>query len=649
MEAAINVVRKNRTLEFAAEELSRYLQLSTGRKIPTFNINCVNESTHGFILGLCHDLGVDCPAKANLEKDCICIKRSQNHYLLGGSNPRSVLYATYRYLREIGFRWIRPGNMGEIIPKVENPFETNINITETASYHYRTICIEGACSYNHVRDIIDWGAKHGINGYFLQFDLGTPFWKRWYEDTNNPYRKGSRLSKKEIETIVNKITDEIIKRGLRFERMGHSWTARAIGINIEGWKPTEHDIPIEKKEWIAKVKSKREFFGGVPINTNLCYSNPKVREAMTSSIVAYVSEHPDVDIIHFWLADDSNNHCECEKCQGTRPSDFYIEMLNEVDRKLSSMKIDKRIVFLIYFDLFWPPLKKRIKNKKRFILMFAPITRSYKHSFSNYISCDSHHIPRYRRNRLKYPSDIGANLQYLRAWQEIFDGDGFLFDYHLLWPLYYDINQFSLARIIHEDIQSLCKLKLDGFSSCQNQRVSFPHNLLLNVMAETLWNKEESFEEIVNSTFSDSYGKNWKKVAEHFDKMSHLWEPLFEPVFNHKIDLKKIEKGKRNLKEMERIINNFKQVVAENLKISNGAVLWSWKYLEKYNELMTLLLPAFESYLDRSLDCKKKFDEVFDFLWRSEEELHPALDVWMFVKVLRRRVDEIEGKARLQP
>ncbi|MEM2110617.1 MAG: DUF4838 domain-containing protein [Candidatus Bathyarchaeia archaeon] len=645
MKVTINVVGKNGTLRFAAEELSRYLQLSTGRKIPILNINSVEEAVHGFVLGLCHDLRIACHTKANSENDCICIKRTQDKYLLGGSNARSVLFATYRYLREIGFRWIRPGNRGEIIPKLENPFETTINITEVASYYYRTICIEGACSYEHVRDIIDWGAKHGINGYFLQFDLGIPFWERWYEDTDNPYRKGSGLSKEEIKTIVNKITDEIKKRGLRFERMGHGWTARAIGLGVEGWKPTEHvDIPQEKREWIAEIKGKREFFGGVPIDTNLCYSNPKVREAITDSIVAYISDHPDVDAVHFWLADGSNNHCECKKCKGTRPSDFYIDMLNEVDKKLSSANIDKNIVFLIYLDLFWPPLKKKIKNKKRFVLMFAPITRSYKHSFLKYKSDGDQDISKYRRNKLKYPSDVNANIQYLKAWQKIFDGRGFLFDYHLLWPPYYDINQFSLARVLHKDIQGLCKLKLDGFNSCQNQRISFPHNLLLDVMAETLWDKKKSFEEIVNSTFADSYGKNWEKVVDHFDKMSRLWEPIFEPVFDPKTDLKRLEEGKRNLKEMKIIVNDFRQIVAENLKISRGAILWSWKYLEKYIELMTLLLPAFEAYLERSSDCRKRFHKVFDFLWRNEKELHPALDVWMFIKVLRRRIIEVESK-----
>ncbi len=55
---------------------------------------------------------------------------------------------------------------------------------------------------------------------------------------------------------------------------------------------------------------------------------------MTDAVVAYAQQHPEVDLLHFWLADGANNQCECEQCAPTRPSDFYIMMLNDIDRAL---------------------------------------------------------------------------------------------------------------------------------------------------------------------------------------------------------------------------------------------------------------------------------------------------------------------------
>ena len=49
---------------------------------------------------------------------------------------------------------------------------------------------------------------------------------------------------------------------------------------------------------------------GVALNTNLCYSNPEARDLIVGDVVQYARAHPEVDVIHFWLDDGKNNHCE---------------------------------------------------------------------------------------------------------------------------------------------------------------------------------------------------------------------------------------------------------------------------------------------------------------------------------------------------
>ena len=52
-------------------------------------------------------------------------------------------------------------------------------------------------------------------------------------------------------------------------------------------------------------------------------------------------------------------------------------LLNQLDKKLTENNIDVKIVFLIYVDLMWAPEHIKFENPDRFILMFAPITRTY--------------------------------------------------------------------------------------------------------------------------------------------------------------------------------------------------------------------------------------------------------------------------------
>jgi hypothetical protein len=60
--------------------------------------------------------------------------------IITGSNDRSVLFAVYTLLEEMGAKWIAPGRDGEFLPKadIKNLFEVNIH--QKASYRHRGIC-----------------------------------------------------------------------------------------------------------------------------------------------------------------------------------------------------------------------------------------------------------------------------------------------------------------------------------------------------------------------------------------------------------------------------------------------------------------------------------------------------------------------------
>ena len=173
------------TVLFAANELGRYLKLVTDREVTIDD--CADPAIPGVLsVGLIASFPrLTQPAVADPSlDDAISIDVKDKGGIIAGINPRSVLIAVYRYLTEIGCRWVRPGPDGEHLPGLDSL--PDVRVEETPSYRHRAVCIEGAVSYDHVRDTIDWLPKLGFNGYFIQFREAHTFFDRWYSHKGNP-------------------------------------------------------------------------------------------------------------------------------------------------------------------------------------------------------------------------------------------------------------------------------------------------------------------------------------------------------------------------------------------------------------------------------------------------------------------------------
>jgi len=111
------------------------------------------------------------------------------------------------------------------------------------------------------------------------------------------------MTNDDIDGIISALQDEISKRSLCYFAVGHGWNCSPFGLNASGWDKYKGEPSTEITEILAQIDGKRNFLDGIPLNTNLCYSNPIVRERMTDSIVEYCKEHPECDYVCFWLAD----------------------------------------------------------------------------------------------------------------------------------------------------------------------------------------------------------------------------------------------------------------------------------------------------------------------------------------------------------
>jgi hypothetical protein len=615
-------------IRFAAGELRKYLNMATGEEIAVRKRKTYEPAGRELWLGTFAGLGLGADTP---DDDAIRIDAGKKGGLIAGSNPGSVVLAAYRFLTELGFRWVRPGKKGVLVPSLRSPISKRVRVDERAAYRHRTVCIEGASGWRHVRDMIDWMPKVGFNSYFVQFREGYTFFDRWYSHQENPLIKKERFTVTDARAMTRRIWDECGRRGMRVHMVGHGWTCEPFGIMGLGWYTHKGPIPAYVRRRLAEVDGKREFWRGVPMNTNLCYGDDSTRRIMADAVADYAAKHPHVDIIHLWLADGSNNHCECAKCREHHPADLYVKLLNEVDAELTRRNLSARIVFLIYVDLLWPPRKQRFVNPDRFILMFAPITRTYTDSFAGSIG-SGESPPPFRRNKLKMPKSVAENLAFLRAWRRTFKGDSFDFDYHLMWDHFKDLGGIGLAKVLHADVRALRDAGLNGFNSCQVQRCFFPSGLLMTVMGRTLWNRDLTYDEIAIDHFKSAFGKDWRKVKRHLAQLSELFDPPFLRRERNESDRKDTL---RKLDRLPAAIQRFKPVIEANLRLPEPCHAQSWAYLKEHADICLALAPVVEAAaLADEASLIETWNRLLDLLRRKERRVHPVLDVCLMIKTI---------------
>lgn len=630
----IAIVGKEAAIDFGAEELKRCLhQMDADLEISLFSFACYDESVASALWLMVSDDMKQCVVDAELD-DAFSIEVTDGCGKICGSNARSVLFGCYRYLKELGCTWVRPGKDGEFIPK-RSLAGTKTIINEKASYRHRGICIEGSVSYDHVSDMIDWMPKVCMNAYFNQFNNPVTFYNRWYEHRSSTYLTGTPLSGLEIAALRDRSVLEMKKRGLLYHTAGHGWTCEPFGIPGEAWEPIEYEIPAESKECLALVDGKRELWGNVPLNTNLCYSNPIVRQKIAEEVTQRCKEVPEIDYVQVWLADGTNNHCECEKCLTMRPADWYLTLLNDIDAKLTEAGVSTKVVFLLYVDLLWEPQQVRLNNPDRFTLMFAPITRTYSTSIASADWFDEENLPPFTHNKLKFPESVGENLAWMRRWRKQFQGDGFDFDYHFMWDHFCDPGYYAMAKTLFTDMQSLHNVDLNGMISCQNQRVFLPTGLGMVAMATVLWDKNANFDTVSKAYFKDAFGNDAESVESYLKTLSELVDPVY--IRNEKRAVN--EENAAKLAQVPAHLDNFRKLICARMQDMTlpESMRASWCYLYHHSQLCRKYALTFQRKAEGNMEEAERLkQELLDFAWEKELDIHHVFDAYEFMVSINR-------------
>ena len=624
--------RDAETLIFAANELKRYLQSLT-----TKDIMLIEERDDEYASsfdGICLGLNLSdklTPTTDPKSEDSILIDVTGEDGLITGVNPRAVLLAVYRYLREMGFFFLRPGKDGEIYP--ENLKTDRVYVCEKPKTKIRAVCIEGSNCFENTIDFVDWLPKIGMNSFHLQNFVPAMFYKRMYEINPNYHNKPIVIPESDIKGFANTLMREMDKRGLLLQNAGHGWNTAALDLPANTWFASDEEIPEDVRKHLAMLNGKRAFHRGIPMGTNLCYGNAETRKLLADYAVDYCKKNPTVSIIHFWLGDAGHNHCECPKCIGYTASDLYVMLLNEVDAALTANNIDVRLTVDVYCDTMWPPVTKTFNNPDRFILLFGPITRTFSKSYD---PDDIGQVLEYVRNKSNMPKDMRDLLAHIKAWQEKTGSETILYDFHYMWDHYKVFGYWDSAVRINEDIKKFEALKFDaGFISCQEQRVFFPSAFGQHVMAETLWNTETEFEISASKALKAEFGANSEKVADFLKELTYLMNPKAVRREESMVGEDKAE----NFDKAIALADSFRLSVMDNVRThTNNVQNISWKNLGIYCELVSLMCKCYAA-LSRQNFTPALVEAVKEFVFAHEWELRYVLDSYELLKVFLELVD----------
>lgn len=627
-------------LNFAETELRCYFEQMIGT---------VPEAPFAIYLGLASEFeGSQVPPVDNHELDDVYdVQLVDGRSQIVGSNPRAVLLGVYRLLHELGCRWVRPGLGGEIVPQMSLVDFTRrqIQVCEAAAHRHRGVCIEGATSREHVLDLIAWLPKVGMNSYFIQFREAYAFYERWYRHLGNPKLPTEPFDQAMASRLTGEAATFAKCRGLLYHAVGHGWTCEAVGIPSLSWVPAEHVITPENRELLAEIKGKRDIFNRISMNTNLCYGNPEARQKVVAEIVRYAETHPEVDYLHFWLADDVNNQCECLRCADTRPADFYVMMLNELDSELSARDLRTRIVMLCYLDLLWPPEREQIVNSGRFALMFAPISRTFSQPFPEGGTAQVSPLPVYHRNALVMPKDVHENLAFLQGWRRLFpDLDTFDFDYHLMWAHFQDPGHWQIAEVLHADAGRLKSNGLNGFMSCQVQRLFLPSGVPMAVLGRALWNSNLSLDEITNEQLVAEYGPDWQRARDLLRELTRI----FDPARLRGDSLRPDDTALALLDAVPGLVREYHRVILRNQGLAEPVQATSWRHLELHLEIWSDLARALAAKLHlHSEDAHRFWRSALNKARAAELEIARVFDLFEFAVTLsQQHFDRIEDPTR---
>ena len=638
----IQLKLSNKTTFYAASELKSFVEAMTD------DICEIVDSDGDILLDILPEGSVKDP----LIDDRYVIDIKDGKGKISGSNERSILLGIYRYLKELGCRFVRPGKNGDVIPK-RSLNGANVQIDEAAFYPFRVECLEGAVNTEMVIETIKWLPKVGYNAFFIQFLTPSVFFNRIEPErfSGEGLTREEQINKcYETSLTMTKEIEEVIKTvGLQFHDVGHGYTFEPFGVHYLDHILTR-DIPEEKRAEIEPYlplrDGERKVLNGCINWTNLCLSNKKLSEMTADWFVDFIKSKPEIDFLHIWLGDGANNHCECENCMKQSVSDMYVDMLNVIDKKFTEAEIDTKIICIQYVNTRHAPIVSRFKNPDRFILMPA-IGRDFTVPYST----EKYPYPlpeKDERNNFKGIADIRGTMGLFDTWRKIYpDLPVMFFDYHLYSSHLTDPSYMFVSQIMAEDVKQLKNLGSQGLVNCKTQRSYFPTSLPVYASGALLFDPDRDFDAIADEYFEAAYGRQGKVVRNYLETLERLFdqkliktttsvENFSDAAITKKRAWRNNPEAAKLFEQIEGVVDRFTANLKEYVNSAEDECKkHSYELLIYHGDICKLYGKALlAGSVGKTEECDKLVSELIVYAKENEKHYLPEFDIFLFERAI---------------
>ncbi|MFA6930742.1 MAG: DUF4838 domain-containing protein [Lentisphaeria bacterium] len=514
-------------LAFAAAELKKYLA-----KIADVDLIATNQAAEADFLLAAPEMPY------HKWDDGFLIKSREGKLHLTGTNSRSALFAVYDFLGALGCSWTAPGL--DTLPSGVKIDLTKWDKVEYAASRYRGYAVCGCGDrpegMPYMYKMIDWMLKQKCNLYFSEgFPVECPGDEWSIENGVRPLQhieyacsswgieqRDALIARK--ETLVNYARSH----GMLIERYGHGWAAGIIQHYAAKQKIT---VAEARKRLRAKGRVSHEAgdLGKSSMWFQFCMAEPGLKELYVEHVVDYLKEHhSEVDIASFWLGDGYDNACLCPSCVNKPFSEWYMEILDEIVRRVAKFAPELRFEGLIYFMTMEPPTSRWLEGIDTVDFIIAPWNRCYRHRLDEAECRYTDWKPDFRQNashdfehfHRPLNNDVG---EAIRGWKaKIGNFHTRMFEYYSLSS---EPGRHRLSYVpgdLARDIRDFKRLGIEGSVSCESQFTDLPFFLIHHVSSALMWNPAADEHKIREHLAFALFGENAARVLQAADQTGRI-------------------------------------------------------------------------------------------------------------------------------
>lgn len=472
---ALTLRLEDEGLEFAADELQRYLAIITGASVShsdqphhpeiLLRLQSTDGEEHGWYIA---------PDRLTLYGDC----------------PLSVLHAVYHFLEvHCGCRWLAEFEGGEIIPRLETLAVPCEEQQFRPAFSYRAFTNFPDINIRTVA-MVDWMAKNRFNRFMVFANVSGSF-----------------------EAYERFLRRELVARGLQVEMGHHSFCYFLPPGEFFDAHP----------EYYALLDGERTAEG------QLCTSNPAVVELVTERLGQFLDDHPEIDTVGLW-PNDGYGWCQCPACLALEPqepaalypehprrTDTYLQFVNAVAERLARTHPDRFLSALAYVNYVEPP--RRVVPLPNVKVCFAPFQRCFKHPLAGPEDCVR-------------PNATYAHL--LAQWRALLPGPLYLFEYFILIDML--SVPYRIGEVLKADLQYYAAVGADGYVLEFTPSEWGPYGLNAHLIGRLSWNPYDDLESFLENYAEDLYGPAAEQMRRYFEAFDHDFVAAGPCVYHYDLE-----------------------------------------------------------------------------------------------------------------